>query len=995
MSMSTLLPRSLAIALSGAVFLAAGSGSATEPSSQTGAPLVALDKPFTFAYLAWEKKVKIENGVVALDAQGLTPKGGAGVVAAYDLSGHAEDCPALLVKVGPRNTMKTIRFLLGDSGERTGTWSFPLPKPSDKAVRLLPADGAPLSAANELGKTGAPTLDKIVQWQLIGDWSGDGPVDLRVEAIRMVKPDDEIRKARAEGAKRLEAARIQAEKERMAARARYSRPTPDSPQIEAVYAAGPDVLALQIRQGKLTPCKLSEYKRQPGDVKNKDVHLIRGGRDRGLLVGPPGRESGLVAPEGYSGDPLLLVEADDAANYKLSSPDDPAFAHEVAPQKVMRKSKADDWQQFVQPGVVVVHRIYLKLPAPLKAGKTYTVSLGHLNTDRRQVTLRFEPATVWTEVIHVNQAGFRPDDPLKQAFLSVWMGSGGAYDFPAGQTFHLVDAKTGESVYTGTVGEAWPANKPEKMADTRNFNGTSVSTIDFSDFKKPGRYRVVVEGLGCSYPLEIGPKVWERAFWVQMKGFYNQRSGIALGPPYSDFVRPVCWRPGVNDCMPITQSSYSIVDGNPSGKGNLADGDTGKPVAEAWGGYHDAGDWNPRRMDHMRTTTFWQLELLQLWPDYFARLKLNIPNDAPGPDLLKECLFELDLFRRLQLPDGSCRFGIETNGDPGGGEVSWKQHMPGYVYAPDILSSYIYACVAARASQVLESYDKDLAKTYREGAVKAMQWAEGDRARRKANGTWEKIPNQRDAVYQNRNLAAVCLYALTREPHWNEVFLEDTVLKTDAAPAFRGNYPGRDAAFTYARLPDGLGDAQVKRNARHAVIADADGTLAYQRNNAFGIASDDPGKPHFIGFYSNPHGAVSLVRAHYLTGGTKYLAGAVKACLFPAGANPNNLVYTSGVGTNYAKPMNMDAIATGQKPPIGLTPYGNIDLARWGSGKDSGWITWPITWFMGKNCQPGVFDWPTSEAYFDVRFWPSYCEFCIDQTMGPNAYVWGYLAARK
>ena len=140
----------------------------------------------------------------------------------------------------------------------------------------------------------------------------------------------------------------------------------------------------------------------------------------------------------------------------------------------------------------------------------------------------------------------------------------------------------------------------------------------------------------------------------------------------------------------------------------------------------------------MFTTTFYQLELLQLFPDYFKSLGLSIPNDAPGPDLLKECLFELDLFRRLQLPDGGCRFGIETNGDPGGGEVSWKQHMPGYVYAPDIFSSYLYAAIAARTSQVLETCDAKLAGTYRAGALGAMRWAEADRARRLAKKRLEQ-----------------------------------------------------------------------------------------------------------------------------------------------------------------------------------------------------------------------------------------------------------------
>jgi endoglucanase len=796
--------------------------------------------------------------------------------------------------------------------------------------------------------------------------------------------------------RQAEAARDQAERDRQAARLQYGKRTADSPEIQAVYAAAPDILALQIHTGTLTPCRLTDYTPLPGDKRNdnggKDrPHLIRDGKDLGMLVGPPGRETGLVSFEGFSGDPLLLLEADDPTNYRITSPDDPAFKAATTPIKVMRKSKPDDWQQPIQANMTVRHSLYLKLPHPLTPGKTYKISLGLVNTRQAEATLVFDTAKVWSESIHVNQIGFRPDDPSKRASLSLWMGSGGDCVFPAKRPFHLVDAKTGKRVYTGSAGEVWPADRQEKLQTTRNFNGTAVVTLDFSDFKTPGQYRLEVEGIGCSYPFEISPQVWERAFWVQMKGFYNERSGIALGPPYTDFVRPVCWKPGVNGCMPITQSTFSIVDGNPDGKGNLASGDTGKPVPEAWGGYHDAGDWNPRRIDHMLTTTFWQLELLQLFPDYFARLKLRIPDDAPGPDLLKECLFELDLFRRLQMPDGGVRFGIETDGDPSGGEVSWKQHMPGYVYAPDIYSSYIYASVASRAAQILQTYDGKLAATYRETAVKAMAWAEADRARRKAAGAWDKLPNRNEEVHRCRNLAAVCLYALTRDPRWNAIFLEDTPFKADRPPAFYGDLIGRTAAFQYARLPDGLGDPDVKRHARQALIADADGSLAYQQNNAFGIASDDAGKPQFLGFYSTPHGAVSLVRAYQLTGEAKYLEGAVEACLFPGGANPSNLVYTSGVGANSVKAMNMDAIATGQKPPIGLTPYGNIDLSRW----HDTWITWPITYFVGKTTQPDAYSWPTTEAYWDLRFWPAFNEFTIDQTMGVNAYVWGYLAARR
>ena len=101
--------------------------------------------------------------------------------------------------------------------------------------------------------------------------------------------------------------------------------------------------------------------------------------------------------------------------------------------------------------------------------------------------------------------------------------------------------------------------------------------------------------------------------------------------------------------------------------------------------------------------------------------------------------------------------------------------MPAYVYAPDVQSSYLYAAVAARAARVLAAYNPAEARTYRQSALKAMAWAEADRAKRQANGTWAKLPAE---VTDDRNLAAVEVYTLTGDRHWHDVFLEDTPLKS-------------------------------------------------------------------------------------------------------------------------------------------------------------------------------------------------------------------------
>ena len=115
--------------------------------------------------------------------------------------------------------------------------------------------------------------------------------------------------------------------------------------------------------------------------------------------------------------------------------------------------------------------------------------------------------------------------------------------------FHLLDDASGKEVFSGAVEMAKAATDKELMFKDMNFNGTDVLRMDFSSFSTPGRYRLYVEGIGCGYPFEIGPGTWDHAFWVQMRGFYHQRSGIALGPPYTTFVKPRDHHP--DDGVPV------------------------------------------------------------------------------------------------------------------------------------------------------------------------------------------------------------------------------------------------------------------------------------------------------------------------------------------------------------------------------------------------------------------------------------------------------------
>ena len=951
-----------------------------------------MDLPFLFSYGTWQDKVKIENGRAILRGAGVTPKGGGGVniQPAADFSAHADDSPALKVKVGAGNKMNTLRLVLRDMDGHSGSFEFALPAPGADFVLITPKEGASLAKPNSMDKADTKlNLKQIMQWQFGGDWSSDAPIDIEVSGILLVAPGEAVKAARAEKAKADAAALVKKKQEQDAKRAQYKR-NANSPKVQAVYTVAPDILAISVQAGIVKLGGLTKYAPETGDKQTKngqEVHLIRGGQEVGWLIGPAHEH--LVTYEKLEGDPLLDFVADDPQTFTITSKDDEAFSDNFAngthPAAVCRKSKPNDWAQ-PGGGVAVLHTVYLKLPRALTPGKNYVVNVGALNINAAELPFQYDASRVWSEAIHINQVGFRPDDPAKRAFLSVWLGTGGAYRYADGLKFDLVDAKTGQSAYSGKVTLAKDAAEPEAMWKSQNFNATSVYKMEFSDFKTPGKYRVSVAGVGCSYPFEIGRDVWKTAFLTQMKGLYNERSGVEIGKPYSDFQRPRDFHPG-DPGVKITQSTYVPLDKGNEAFSDLAKGDTGVPVSEAWGGYHDAGDWNPRRVTHMKVTHA-QLELFELFPQAFAGMKLSIPPTAKVPDVLTEARFELDCFKRLQKPDGGVPLGIETAGDPIGGEVSWIQSMPAYVFAPDPLASFYYAGVASRVARLLKPYDAKAAADYEISAEKAMWWADAEWAKAKADGraknwTWE--------LTDDRNFAALQLYQTTGDKRWHDIFLQNTCLTDPNQSVFQwGNHVQRDAAFAYAHLDPKIADPQIQKNAVKQVVAEADKALAYASGNAFNLTTPDKGKPMFIGFYTGPD-AIECARAHYLTHKSEYLAGAVQACQFGTGANPGNLVYTTGLGSNpYKHPLHLDSRHTGQPAPVGFTPYGNVDLSQW----HDNFTTWPITYYLGAVTVPDAYTWPTTEAFFDVYLYPAMTEFTVD-AWAPNVYVWGYLAARQ
>jgi len=991
-------------------------------SSSTAKRLISFNKQLEVSYYgAWKSGIRIEGGRLIL--RGIKASGGCSRSEKLDLANIADYSLALKLKTGTGNTAKSLclqfGFLEDFNGPNT-VWEFPLPPMSETFTIVTPLNCAPFAKPNSFQDKRGNALEKpafdlsqIRCWMLRGDF-GKGDLDVEIEEVLALPPDakmlaerdvaakEEAKKAEALAKKAKEdAAKLAKEQEEMLLK--YSQRGPSSPEVDTVSMISDSIISLTIDAQKVILPKFEKYEPQPGDEKRiekwadgvvRRAKLVRGGKEIGWLQGK--NLDWFSTFERLDGDPLLYFLAENPANYELSSKDDLAYATHRNPVAVFRKSMPTDelmthtWSP--QGTFPVRHRLYLKLAQKLTEGKSYKVQISSLNVKNPDLEFVYDSRLMMSEAVHVNQIGFRPDDPGKRAFLSVWLGSGGAMTYPEGLRFSLIDESSSKDVFSGSVDLIFPANartdSPCNKAG-KNDTGTAVYKMDFSDFKAQGRYRVHVEGIGRSYPFEIGPSTWENALSIQLKGLYNQRGGVELGPPYTEFKKPRDFHPADGAMVTRSTCDLSMAKTEAEGYALLAKGDTGETVPSAWGGYHDAGDWNPRRVSHMGTTMA-QLELFELFPGYCKALALSIPHESGIPDILTEALFELDCFRRLQLSDGAIPAEIETNGDPSPGEISWLSTMHCYVSAPTNGDSWQYAAVAARASRLLNTVKPDLASIYLESAKKAFAWAEADYAKRKIGAY--KWANECWRATDFRNLSALILYDATGDRKYHDIFLENTCLKTPGQEVFNwGKWLQCDAAFYYAKLDDAKADPDIKKNAIATIIRQADRSLEYQAGNPFGIAQEDKARGRVCGFYSSSGGA-ELARAHFLSGKPEYLTGIVRSCQFQSGCNPNNIVYTSGLGANPVKhPLHLDSRSTGQLPPVGLTTMGNADLRNNVHNK---FHFWKVPYLNKPSvCYPQVLDWPVEETYFDIYMWPSMNEFVIEQ-WAPNVLVWGYLAAR-
>jgi len=401
--------------------------------------------------------------------------------------------------------------------------------------------------------------------------------------------------------------------------------------------------------------------------------------------------------------------------------------------------------------------------------------------------------------IKVDQVGYPLDGP-KIALVSA-----------QGKTFELKRSSDKSVAFRGNL------TSPAADANT----GDQVQQADFSNFSKPGAYYLSVPGVGRSWNFTLGPNVYQRAYYMAMRGFYGQRCGTAvdMGPEFPGFNHPACHLHG----------EFHPSSGKSGERDNI-------------GGWHDAGDYGRYTVNSGISTGL----LLWAWEIYAPNLKaisLNIPETGNGtPDILNEARWNLEWMLKMQDDDG------------GVWHKQTSEHFSAFVAPQDdtLISDVIgtgsapykstcatadLAAVAAIAARVFKPFDANFAAQNLDAARRAWDWAQ-----KNPNVTFRNPPGVSTGDYGDRSCSDERLWAAaelgrtTGEAAFNSYFLSNYNLflpTLDAPPAAGWNQLAPMALWTYALSPQKGNDPKAVAAIHERTIAAANAVVDRTKSNPY------------------------------------------------------------------------------------------------------------------------------------------------------------------
>jgi endoglucanase len=682
------------------------------------------------------------------------------------------------------------------------------------------------------------------------------------------------------------------------------------------------------------------------------------------------------APGSEKTVPLDPAQWDMPTNFTLASTDDPVYLSGRRATSTARTSRPTDMgPEDSAPRFTMEHRMFITFDTPLSEGKNYRLTPSAVGP----VDVVFDSRSLLSPAVQVNQVGFMPRDPAKVAFLSASLAGQQPIDFTDRTTFDVVEVSSGVTKLSGSPVKRQAGNDGEYGKG--DLTGAPVWELDFSDLQEPGRYRVCVSGVGCSVDFAVSEHgTWLRAAATVARAAFNQRSGMALGAPYSSIERPRTEHP--DDGRSVEPSALSLLangQGSTDAFDELVKQASGASLKGAWGGHKDAGDWD-RRVQHL-----WYLraglDLVDLFPETFGQLNLDIPESGNAiPDVIDEGLWSLDLYVRLQEKSGGIRGGIEADAMPPKGQTSWTTKQRLFAYAPDPWSSYLFAGAAAEASFALRASDPKRSDTYLDAAQRAADWAAG-----------QNVADPDGEIEGQRLVASAALYRATGDTKWHDEFLRNNPLAK--GPVDQLQCPRHelcDAAWIYLRTANHPRDDRVVANATESFRRTADSLLTAADTSLYRFNLDDPYVPLIWGLGPSTPKTTVLIRAYMLVGDQRYWAQAARSGGYSLGANPLNTSFVTGLGQNNPKhPLVVDQRDGGLPVWPGIPVYGTQKVTEGKQGE-----SWFPQYYLGPaGTKPSSNDTPLLWSWYDLPVFAAHNEYTLHQSHAAALFAFGSLAA--
>ena len=685
--------------------------------------------------------------------------------------------------------------------------------------------------------------------------------------------------------------------------------------------------------------------------------------------------------------------AGNAENWVISSKDDKGFGSRSA-VAAWRKSKPMNTDNTLTSELD--HWIFLHLPKSMKQGATYTVSIpADLGSDKTEAEVTFDIWSSVSEAVHVNIIGYSPEEETKAADLYLWLGDGGQRDYTSfeGKQVWLYNTETGKKQKAGKVTFWMSAAESGKEANRKNMTGSDVWNIDFKD-AEPGRYRLVVEDVGCSMDFDISNEVYFQPYHYSVRGYYYMRLGEPIDSRITPVPRQPQFIPGENpkglviyktDLHPWhpdwrklrgdvwDEPHFKMPQQSEFWKHRLP----GHPVNEiVRGGHSDAMDWD-RHLAHVSNIYDLLLPYI-LTGGRLSEDNLSIRESGNGiPDLLDEARNEVDFF--LSIRDGEAYSQGVTNPS-----ADWTVM---YQAGCTTMAAWANAANCAILGEAFRIHgDEELCRYYTAEAIKAFRFAEKQEVSQLDD--WQNIGTSSMRGRDFKQMAAAFIYNLTGDIQWEDVMVEESVVKDGVAPLFskerHNNYYQIWGAAAYLTCPQERHYPEYYDNLVKSVNKQAD------ENNVCHMATRPSRRTANDPRWQTSENLQMVLLAHYVADNDQRREQLEQAMYIEAGwglgRNPANIVEMTGLGERHI----VDCYTTGRNDGVpgshpGQTPFNGTETWSPGNGGDARIIL--------NRCYPDWYTggWPHQESFFNIRYMWVNGEFTPRETMRGKMALLAYL----